>query len=47
MALSVLIESMPGREGFEATVGKPQVVTQVIDGKVHEPYEMVTIRRAK
>ncbi|MGO2165336.1 MAG: translational GTPase TypA, partial [Corynebacterium casei] len=42
MALSVLIESMR-REGFELTVGKPQVVTQVIDGKVHEPYEMVTI----
>ncbi len=42
MALSVLIESMR-REGFELTVGKPQVVTQVIDGKVHEPYELVTI----
>ena len=42
MALSVLIESMR-REGFELTVGKPQVVTQVIDGKVHEPYEIVTI----
>src|SRR5699024_4497811 len=41
MALSVLIESMR-REGFELTVGKPQVVTQLIDGKVHEPYEMVT-----
>ncbi|AKE38867.1 translational GTPase TypA [Corynebacterium camporealensis] len=42
MALSVLIESMR-REGFELTVGKPQVVTQEIDGKVHEPYEEVTI----
>ncbi|APT92828.1 GTP-binding protein TypA [Corynebacterium phocae] len=42
MALSVLIENMR-REGFELTVGKPQVVTQVIDGKVHEPYELLTI----
>ncbi|QCB28160.1 translational GTPase TypA [Corynebacterium endometrii] len=42
MALSVLIESMR-REGFELTVGKPQVVTQEIDGKTYEPYEHVTI----
>ncbi|VEH80136.1 GTP-binding protein [Corynebacterium kutscheri] len=42
MALSVLIESMR-REGFELTVGKPQVVTQEIDGKIHEPYEMLTV----
>ena len=42
MALSVLIESMR-REGFELTVGKPQVVTQEIDVKTHEPYELVTI----
>lgn len=42
MALSVLIESMR-REGFELTVGKPQVVTQIVDGKVHEPYEILTI----
>ena len=42
MALSVLIENMR-REGFEMTVGKPQVVTQVIDGKTMEPYEMLTI----
>ncbi|MDY3127881.1 MAG: translational GTPase TypA [Corynebacterium sp.] len=42
MALSVLIESMR-REGFELTVGKPQVVTQNIDGKLYEPYEMVTV----
>ncbi|MDN6237058.1 MAG: translational GTPase TypA [Corynebacterium flavescens] len=42
MALSVLIESMR-REGFELTVGKPQVVTQVIDGKTMEPYEILTI----
>ncbi len=31
------------REGFELTVGKPQVVTQEIDGKLHEPVERVTI----
>lgn len=42
MALSVLVETMR-REGFELTVGKPQVVTQVIDGKLHEPYEHVVI----
>ncbi|WP_049148193.1 translational GTPase TypA [Corynebacterium propinquum] len=42
MALSVLIESMR-REGFELTVGKPEVVTQTIDGQVHEPYEIITI----
>lgn len=42
MALSVLIENMR-REGFELTVGKPQVVTQVIDGKTMEPYEILTI----
>ncbi|GAB3939609.1 translational GTPase TypA [Corynebacterium tapiri] len=42
MALSVLIETMR-REGFELTVGKPQVVTQEIDGKIHEPYEHMVI----
>ncbi len=42
MALSVLIETMR-REGFELTVGKPQVVTKEIDGKVHEPYEIMVI----
>ena len=31
------------REGFELTVGKPQVVTREIDGKVHEPVERMTI----
>ena len=31
------------REGFELTVGKPQVVTKEIDGKVHEPVERMTI----
>jgi GTP-binding protein len=31
------------REGFELTVGKPQVVTRQVDGKVHEPYEELTV----
>jgi GTP-binding protein len=31
------------REGYELTVGKPQVVTRTIDGKLHEPVERVTI----
>ena len=38
LQLAILVEMMR-REGFELTVGKPQVVTQVIDGKVHEPIE--------
>jgi GTP-binding protein len=42
LALAILVETMR-REGFELTVGKPQVVTQLIDGKVHEPYENLTI----
>ncbi|TWS43168.1 translational GTPase TypA [Corynebacterium glutamicum] len=42
MALSILVETMR-REGFELTVGKPQVVTQTIDGKLHEPYEIMVI----
>ncbi|MCK7642914.1 translational GTPase TypA [Corynebacterium sp. P6145] len=42
MALSVLVETMR-REGFELTVGKPQVVTRTIDGKLHEPFEHIVI----
>lgn len=42
LALAVLVETMR-REGFELTVGKPQVVTRQVDGKVHEPYEELTI----
>ncbi len=42
LALAILVETMR-REGFELTVGKPQVVTRVIDGKVHEPTERMTI----
>jgi GTP-binding protein TypA/BipA len=42
LQLAVLVELMR-REGFELTVGKPQVVTRVIDGKVHEPVERLSI----
>ncbi|GEA83415.1 MAG: translational GTPase TypA [Cellulomonas sp.] len=42
LALAILVEQMR-REGFELTVGKPQVVTRTIDGKVHEPMERMTI----
>jgi GTP-binding protein len=42
LALAILVENMR-REGFELTVGKPQVVTKQVDGKVHEPYEHLTI----
>jgi GTP-binding protein len=42
LALAVLVEQMR-REGFELTVGKPQVVTKTIDGRLHEPYEALTI----
>jgi GTP-binding protein len=38
----VLIEMMR-REGFELTVGKPQVVTREVDGHVHEPVERLSI----
>jgi GTP-binding protein len=42
MALAVLVEVMR-REGFEMTVGKPQVVTQEINGKLHEPMERMSV----
>src|SRR5512141_694360 len=42
LALAILVEQMR-REGFELTVGKPQVVTKEINGKVHEPFERLTI----
>src|SRR5690606_36104788 len=42
LQLAILVENMR-REGFELTVGKPQVVTRKVDGKVHEPYEHLTI----
>jgi GTP-binding protein len=42
LQLAVLVEMMR-REGFELTVGKPEVVTREVAGKVHEPMERVTI----
>ena len=42
LALAILVETMR-REGFELTVGKPEVVTKEIDGKLHEPIERMTI----
>lgn len=42
LALAILIETMR-REGFELTVGKPQVVTKQVEGKTHEPIERMTI----
>ncbi|MCW2958094.1 MAG: GTP-binding protein TypA/BipA [Solirubrobacterales bacterium] len=42
LQLAILVELMR-REGFELTVGKPQVVTREVDGKVHEPVERMTI----
>jgi GTP-binding protein len=42
LQLAILVEVMR-REQFELTVGKPQVVTRLIDGKIHEPMERLTI----
>ena len=42
LQLAILVELMR-REGFEITVGKPQVVTRTIDGKIHEPVERLTV----
>lgn len=42
LQLAILVELMK-REGFELTVGKPQVVTRVIDGKIHEPVERLSV----
>ena len=42
LALAILVEQMR-REGYELTVGKPQVVKKEIDGKVHEPVERLTV----
>ncbi|HSP03043.1 MAG TPA: translational GTPase TypA [Acidimicrobiales bacterium] len=42
LQLAVLVEMMR-REGFELTVGKPQVLTREIDDKVHEPVDRVTV----
>ncbi|PRY01939.1 translational GTPase TypA [Allonocardiopsis opalescens] len=42
LALAILVEQMR-RENYELTVGKPQVVTKEVDGKLHEPVERLTI----
>ncbi len=42
LALAVLVEVMR-REGFEMTVGKPQVVTRELSGKLHEPMERMSV----
>jgi GTP-binding protein len=42
LQLAVLVEVLR-REGFEVTVGKPQVVTRIIDGKIYEPVEHVSV----
>src|SRR5579859_3367137 len=40
--LTILIENMR-REGYELAVSRPQVLTRVVDGAVHEPYEALTV----
>jgi GTP-binding protein len=42
LQLAILVETMR-REGFELTVGKPQVVTRLIDEVVHEPMERLSV----
>ncbi len=42
LQLAVLIEQMR-REGFELTASRPEVLLRQIDGKIHEPYERITI----
>lgn len=42
LQLAVLVETMR-REGFELTVGKPEVVTKTIDGMLHEPMERLWV----
>ncbi|HET9060610.1 MAG TPA: translational GTPase TypA [Acidimicrobiales bacterium] len=42
LALAILVELMR-REGYELTVGKPRVLTKIIDGKVYEPVERVSL----
>ncbi len=42
LQLAILIEMMR-REGFELVVGKPEILTKTIDGKVHEPLELLVI----
>jgi GTP-binding protein len=40
--LTILIENMR-REGYELAVSRPQVLTKVVDGVIHEPYEALTV----
>ncbi len=40
--LTILIENMR-REGYELAVSRPQVLTKIVDGEVHEPYEALTV----
>ncbi|HLJ36950.1 MAG TPA: translational GTPase TypA [Steroidobacteraceae bacterium] len=40
--LTILIENMR-REGYELAVSRPQVLTKVVDGEVHEPFEALTV----
>jgi GTP-binding protein len=40
--LTILIENMR-REGYELAVSRPQVLTKIVNGEVHEPYEAVTV----
>ena len=42
LQLAILIETVR-REGFELAVGKPEVVTRTIDGKLHEPMELLVV----
>ncbi len=42
LQLAILIETMR-REGYELTVGKPEILTKSIDGRLHEPVEMLII----
>ncbi|WP_217164983.1 translational GTPase TypA [Streptomyces sp. AC512_CC834] len=42
LALAILVEQMR-REGFELTIGKPQVVTKDVEGKTYEPVERMTV----
>jgi GTP-binding protein len=42
LQLAILIETMR-REGYELTVGKPEILTKEIDGQVQEPLEMLIV----
>jgi GTP-binding protein len=42
LALAILVEQMR-REGFELTVGKPEVVTRIVDGVMNEPFERLSV----